>query len=371
MPRQLGIPAALRRYGLTVETVPGWETRGSSTFNPRGVVCHWTAGPRTGDRPSLRVCVNGRPDLPGPLCQVFLTRAGVAVVVSANRANHAGTGGWRGLTGNAAVFGIEAESSGPGDFTEAQRSAYPRVVAALADVAGCSAAMVCGHSEWAPRRKTDIYDYTMDVMRAQVEGLRLGGGPAALTDDAMRALQRLVGVTADAVWGPQTARAVQRWLGVSADGVFGPDSTRALQRRVGVNADGIWGPATTEALTRFLIPATPVAPTPAPVPEEDIMATINDLRAVVREELPAIVRAELASYAAGPVDVSAGTDRAWQSSRDAALAAAAELAKTTIDGVVTRTDDAVASLHVKLDALVEAMQAVVDAEPVEVAEATR
>ena len=101
------------------------------------------------------------------------------------------------------------------------------------------------------------------------------------------------------------------------------------------------------------------------------MATIDDLRTVVREELPAIVRAELANYGAGPVDVSAGTDRAWQSSRDAALAAAAELAKTTIDGVVTRTDDAVASLHAKLDALVEAMQAVVDAEPVEGAEATR
>ena len=250
---QLGIPAALRRYGLTVETVAGWETRGSATFNPRGVVCHWTAGPKAGDRPSLRICINGRKGLPGPLCNVFLTRAGVAVVVAAGRANHAGAGGWNGLTGNSSVFGIEAEASG-NEWTEAQRSAYPRVVAALVDLAGGNVANVCGHYEWATPagRKVDIAGYTMQLMRAQVSGLRLGGGPATLTTENMTRLQDLVGAAPDGVWGPDTARAVQAWLGVTADGVFGPTSTKALQLVVGVNPDGIWGPATTDALNRYL-----------------------------------------------------------------------------------------------------------------------
>ena len=252
MPYQTGIPAALRKYGLTVELVRGWETRGSSAFSPKGVVCHWTAGPLRGDRPSLRVVINGRPDLPGPLCQVFLTRAGVAVVVAAGRAQHAGSGGWRGLSGNAAVFGIEAESA-RGEWTDAQRWAYPRVVAALADLAGFDTSMVCGHSEWTTR-KSDVNGYTMAAMRSQVAALRAGGttGPAILDGGLVESLQRLVGAHPDGVWGEGTTRAVQAWLGVSVDGVFGPASTRALQTRVGATADGEWGAATTAALANFL-----------------------------------------------------------------------------------------------------------------------
>ena len=111
MPYMLGVPAAIAGQSVPVEVVPGWETRGNASFNPAAVVCHWTAGPITGDRPSLKICVEGRPGLPGPLSQVFLTRGGVAVVVAAGRANHAGVGGWRGVVGNSAAFGIEAESA--------------------------------------------------------------------------------------------------------------------------------------------------------------------------------------------------------------------------------------------------------------------
>lgn len=169
---QTRIPAALAARGVTVETVPGWETRGSASFSPRGVVCHWTAGPASGDRPSLAVVTTGRADLPGPLAQVFLARSGVAVVVAAGRANHAGTGGWNGLSGNTSVFGIEAESTGGGDWTEAQRQAYPRVVAGLLDLIGAAPAMACGHNEWAPGRKVDIRDWDMTAMRAQVAAIK-------------------------------------------------------------------------------------------------------------------------------------------------------------------------------------------------------
>jgi len=176
MAAQLGLPAALAARGLAVEVVTGWETRSAGSFNPKGAVCHWTAGPAgSKTRPSLNICTNGRSDLPGPLCNVYLDRNGIAVVVSANRANHAGTGSWKGLTGNSAAFGTEAEAAGPTDFTDAQRWAYPRINAAYADLGKFGADMVCGHSEWAGSRKTDINDYPMTAMRTQVAALLAGG----------------------------------------------------------------------------------------------------------------------------------------------------------------------------------------------------
>lgn len=175
MAHQTILPTALARRGLIVETVPGWDTRGSAAFSPGGAVCHWTAGPAgTLKRPSLGVVTAGRPDLPGPLCNVYLDRYGVAVVVAAGRANHAGTGSWRGLTGNSAVFGTEAEAAGPTDWTDAQRIAYPKVNAAFAEIGGFSADMVCGHSEWAGPRKTDINGYTMPEMRKAVAAILAG-----------------------------------------------------------------------------------------------------------------------------------------------------------------------------------------------------
>ena len=180
MPYQLGLPDALARAGLRVETIPGWQTRGASTLHPRGAVAHWTAGPRNSTtRPSLNICVNGRSGLPGPLCNVYLARDGVAVVVAAGTANHAGVGGWRGLSGNSTVFGTEAECGGDGDWAPAQRTAYPKVNAAYCRLGGFGPDMVCGHHEWAPTRKVDIRDWPMPAMRTQVAALL--ATPAAQT----------------------------------------------------------------------------------------------------------------------------------------------------------------------------------------------
>lgn len=80
-----------------------------------------------------------------------------------------------------------------------------------------------------------------------------------------------------------------------------------------------------------LIPATPT-----PV-QEDIMATKDELRQIIREELHALM--------AGTIPVSAGTDRPWTTTRDAALAEAAELGKVRLpDGTVVRTDDVLGEL---------------------------
>lgn len=181
MPRITNLVRKLEARGLKVEYVKGWSTRGSASFNPKGVMDHWTAGPKKSKtRPSLRVVTNGRPGLPGPLCNVYLDRQGVAVIVAAGRANHAGYGYWKGHTGNSHFFGIEAEAAGPSDWTDEQREAYPKLNAALLDAIGeDDASMVCGHSEYAlPRgRKIDINGYPMDSMRAQTQAVLRGQKP--------------------------------------------------------------------------------------------------------------------------------------------------------------------------------------------------
>lgn len=172
MPYMTRLLPDLKKYFPRVDTVPGWETRGSSSFAPAGVVCHWTAGPRgTTKRASLAVVTNGRPGLSGPLCNVYLDREGIPVIVAAGRANHAGPGTWKGLVGNSAVYGIEAESAGDDDWTDAQKIAYPRLVRAMLDGLGRSADYACGHNEWAPTRKIDIRDWPMSYMRSQITNI--------------------------------------------------------------------------------------------------------------------------------------------------------------------------------------------------------
>lgn len=169
MPRATWIADALRAEGVRVQEYPRWKERGSATFNPRGVICHHTAGPARGDAPSLDVCINGRRDLPGPLCQIVLARSGTAHVIASGRANHAGLGGWRGLEGNTSVLGIEAENTGAGEpWPPVQYDAYVRCVAALCRRGQIPVGMVCGHKEWAPKRKIDPAGIDMAKFRADV-----------------------------------------------------------------------------------------------------------------------------------------------------------------------------------------------------------
>lgn len=180
----MNLPDALRSWGVTVVEVDGWETRGWSAsksgqqWNPRGVVCHHTAngGFRGVDAPSLNVCINGRPDLAGPLCQIVLGYSGTAYVIAGRGANHAGSGGWMGLTGNASVWGIEAENNGVGEpWPQAQLDAYVRCCAALAELSGFDARFVCGHKEWTSL-KIDPAGIDMNDFRAKVTDA-LAGSP--------------------------------------------------------------------------------------------------------------------------------------------------------------------------------------------------
>lgn len=65
----------LRNAGLNVVEVSGWKTRGHGQMNTiKSIIVHHTAGPATGDFPSLQIFRDGRSDLSGPLYQLGLGR---------------------------------------------------------------------------------------------------------------------------------------------------------------------------------------------------------------------------------------------------------------------------------------------------------
>src|SRR5689334_16619199 len=108
------LPDVLAVAGQHVVLESNWETRGHGDMaDVKGVLCHHTAGPKSGDAPSLPTVIAGRPDLAGPLAQLFLSRSGTWHVVAAGKAWHAGRGSWNGIIdGNAHLIGIEAENTG-------------------------------------------------------------------------------------------------------------------------------------------------------------------------------------------------------------------------------------------------------------------
>ena len=90
------LATVLDNAGLKVAETPGWRSRGRADMpRPLGVMCHHTANPHSGNMPTLNMLINGRSDLPGPLCQLGLGRDGTFYVVAAGRANHAGLGRWQ------------------------------------------------------------------------------------------------------------------------------------------------------------------------------------------------------------------------------------------------------------------------------------
>ena len=165
--RLLWLPAALKNAGLEVDVVAGWEQRGKLGMYPKVIVLHHTAGSMGRNAPSLNICVNGRAGLPGPLCHILIGRDGTCYVIAAGVANHAGVGSWQGVTGNSRAIGIEVENVGTSaePWTPELYAVMVRACRALADEAGIPAAMVCGHKEWAPRRKVDPHSIDMRTFR--------------------------------------------------------------------------------------------------------------------------------------------------------------------------------------------------------------
>ena len=181
--RALWLADVLRAAGLAVVEVDGWQDRdaspdGTDTLAAGGVVGHHTAGPYGGgDMPSLAVLCNGRPDLAGPLANLGLGRSGTYYTVASGKANHAGNGGWAGLSGNSSVIGIEAENDGYQPWPDAQLDAYWRGSAAVLAHLGAGAGMWCRHHEWRAE-KPDPHDLSGDYCRGQITAW-LETGPAS------------------------------------------------------------------------------------------------------------------------------------------------------------------------------------------------
>lgn len=188
MTNLLWLADVARNAGLEVEECQGWESRGRTycQMNPRGVVCHHTAGPAHGDMPSLDLLVAGRKNLPGPLSHYGLGRSGKVYVVAAGTANHAGKGGWQGLGSNCDVVGIEAENTGKDTWPQVQLDAYIALVAAICEKLSIDTAMVAAHREWAPKRKPDPHSIDMNEFRRWVDEARSGAAVRATPPDQQR-----------------------------------------------------------------------------------------------------------------------------------------------------------------------------------------
>lgn len=213
----MDLATALRGNAVDLSEVEGWRARGDDDFAPIGVIVHHTAG-----RDSLRICINGRPGIPGPLCQFLIAKSGKVHLIAAGRANHAGRGSGRVLyevqhgiaptgtarernlsdtedRGNYYFWGIEVENLGDGrdPYPPAQIEALMRVLVTLSRFSGLGPNAVIHHKEWTAR-KSDM-SWTGDVrglLRA-----RLTKPPVAEEDDEMAKLVKMQ--RADGTIGPE------------------------------------------------------------------------------------------------------------------------------------------------------------------------
>lgn len=242
----------LRSAGLTVVEEPGWKTAGVGAMGTvKGVLLHHTAGARKGNSPSLALVRDGRPDLKGPLSQLFLARDGTFHTIGAGRCNHAGRGEWKGLTaGNSSFIGIEAENAGDGTdpWPDVQMDAYVAGVAALLSRIGASVDMAAGHKEYAlPRGRKIDPAFDMDVFREEVLARMSKKGLSAVRPQPVDPVHAML-KRGDK--GP-SVKELQFYLKIQSDGNFGPGTEKAVkawQKAHGLLDDGLVGPMTWKSI---------------------------------------------------------------------------------------------------------------------------
>ena len=247
--------AVTRDAGVTAVEHGNWRGRvASGSFSPVGLVIHHTAG-----RTSLGVVLNGRPGIPGPLCNWLIDKQGTAHMISNGKANDTGKGSGhvldevrrgvapagtavrRGLAdttnGNAHFYDIEIENLGDGrdGYPPAQLEATLRLATQLCRRMGWTANRVIGHKEWS-KRKIDPNPIDMAWFRDQVRGRLAGSGGGQLAPPVMKRGDTGTGV---ATWQAQM-RDTQGW-DLKADGVFGEATeaaTRKFQKKYGLPVTG-------------------------------------------------------------------------------------------------------------------------------------
>ena len=189
--RLLDLPDVLRKAGLKVVVVPGWETRSrpesTGGFNPIGNLWHHTGSKDTNplsiedDFAYARWLAEiGRSDLPAPLCQLSIGRDGTIYVCAAGRGNHAGTAKASGPIpagdGNALYLGWECQNTGSEGWPGPQYEAMVKAAAATSKHYGWTAAANRAHKETSLTGKWDpgllnMVDFRADIAERMVAGV--------------------------------------------------------------------------------------------------------------------------------------------------------------------------------------------------------
>jgi hypothetical protein len=245
---------ALRKEkGLKVVETRGWKTRGrpGAFDGTEGVVFHHTASPLTmTTETTLRIVTDGRIDLPGPLCHVMVGRNGVAYVVAAGYAAHAGDGGpFRTVplnSGNRYMVGVEVENDGKHEpFGDVVLGACDRVFAAVLKHQGKDSTWCIGHKEWTTRKPdphTDMAKYRTRLAR-YLRGDDMTDKEKAQLAEALRKAReaelRLAGA-ADRLRGDPQPRGpeARRWGWTFADMALTQPSTTPPRTSPGRTARG-------------------------------------------------------------------------------------------------------------------------------------
>lgn len=160
------LASVVRKAGLHVVEVSGWQTRSYPTWTPPGyieppthVMVHHTASKTTPDN-DINYILTGPIS---PICNLYLARSGAVYVVAAGRVATNGKGSsapWNGgvpdNTMNHYAISIEAANDGVGEpWNKTQCDAYVRLCAALCTAYSIPVEHVRAHHEWAPGRKID------------------------------------------------------------------------------------------------------------------------------------------------------------------------------------------------------------------------
>lgn len=187
--RALWLADILTDAGLTIRPYPGWELRGLSDFDPRGVIWHHTVTPpTTADRVVDRIlATRGSSTTPPPLANYSTNRDGSISIIASGTANHGGVGVWNGVSGNRHWFGDEAKNLGTAQrepWPQVQVESMRRATAAILTHLGRDYRWMCGHKEYATPagRKVDPHSLNMTVERARVAELMIGDDMASPKD---------------------------------------------------------------------------------------------------------------------------------------------------------------------------------------------
>lgn len=169
----VGYKRAFDRAGIPVTFESGWMNRGHGDIpadKVKFIALHHTAS-TLNDQGAINVVRDGTNGLKGPLSQIVLKHGdGNPHVIASGVSWHAfGEISFRGVpagSGNYYSLGIEAVSSGVrDDWSPAQRTNYPKVVAALLVDLGLDERAWIFHRDFQPRSKIDPAFWTAKQMQ--------------------------------------------------------------------------------------------------------------------------------------------------------------------------------------------------------------